>query len=245
MSSKPYIIAHRGGRKHAPENTIASLNNGIKLQADAIEFDLHITKDHIPVLLHDESVYRTTLDPQKRLIQDMTLPEVKALDAGSWFGSSFAGEQIPTFEETIQAMPKTIPMFIEIKQIDVRLVYTITNLIEQYDIINRVKILSFHKEIIDEIKRLNPNIHTMFLLHKFKGDIQPYILDPMIDSFGLGLQLALTNKALIKTLRQANKEVFVYSVNHPLAIWILTRRGITGIITDQPGKTRKVINTIR
>jgi len=242
MAKKPLVIAHRGGSKRAPENTISSMQNGIKLQADAVEFDLHITKDLIPILIHDETILRTTNSTANTPVSDLPLSILKTLDAGSWFHTRFKNEPIPTFEEALQIIQKQAMIFIEIKEPDTRYTKIITDLIEQYSQVDNVKILSFHKEVIDEVKRLNPNLHTVMLYSEFNQDINTVLQDPNIDSFGLGQQLAIFHSSFTKALLAANKDVYVYAVNNSLAIKRLLQIGVTGIITDVPDKTRKIID---
>src|SRR5512139_733767 len=92
--SQPIIFAHRGASAHAPENTLAAFELALAQQADAIELDVKLSADGQVIVIHDSSVDRTTNGHGK--VQDMTLVEIKALDAGSFFSSQFAGEKIPT-----------------------------------------------------------------------------------------------------------------------------------------------------
>src|SRR5512145_1023455 len=94
---RPVIFAHRGASAHAPENTLAAFELAIAQQADAVELDVKLTADGQVIVFHDSTVDRTTNGHGK--VQDMTLAELKALDAGSFLGSQFAGEKIPTLEE--------------------------------------------------------------------------------------------------------------------------------------------------
>jgi len=95
----PRLLAHRGGGALAPENTLAAFNAGHARGYRAAEFDAVLTADDVPVLLHDERVDRTTNGHGS--IARLPLAEVRRLDAGSWFGSAFAGERIPTLEEVL------------------------------------------------------------------------------------------------------------------------------------------------
>ena len=93
------IEAHRGNSAYAPENTLASFRQAIGLGARAIEFDVHLTRDGVPVVMHDGKVERTTNG--KGAIADLTAAEIRTLDAGRWRGAEFAGEQVPTLEEVL------------------------------------------------------------------------------------------------------------------------------------------------
>ena len=88
------VVGHRGTKKFAPENTVAAFNKAIEMGARSIEMDVRATKDGEFVVMHDPFVNRTTNG--RGLVSQMTLAEIRALDAGSWFGPEFAGERVPT-----------------------------------------------------------------------------------------------------------------------------------------------------
>lgn len=108
------IIAHRGFSAEAPENTVAALLAGVHAGADAVEFDLHTAGDGTPVLLHDESLRRTT-DGHGR-VTDLSADELASLDAGSWFAEDFAGEPVPTLDAALAAVADpAIRVYAELK----------------------------------------------------------------------------------------------------------------------------------
>ncbi|WP_059104056.1 glycerophosphodiester phosphodiesterase [Shouchella shacheensis] len=106
-------IAHRGASGHAPENTIAAFDKAVDMNADYFEVDVQMTKDGQLVLIHDTTVDRTT--DRTGSVSDFTLEEIRQLDAGSWFGEAFAGEKIPTLEETLDRYRGKIGVLIELK----------------------------------------------------------------------------------------------------------------------------------
>ena len=93
------IFAHRGSKGTHPENTLASFKEAVRVGSDGIELDVHLTKDGQLVVIHDETVDRTTNGTGE--IRNLTLAEIKAMDAGSWFHNKYAGEKIPTLEEVL------------------------------------------------------------------------------------------------------------------------------------------------
>ena len=95
----PRVIGHRGAAAHAPENTLASILKARELGCRMIEFDATLTRDGVPVLLHDDTLDRTTSGTGE--IADADFAHVRTLDAGSWFGREFAGETVPTLEEAL------------------------------------------------------------------------------------------------------------------------------------------------
>lgn len=100
------LCAHRGAMSTHPENTIPALEEAVRLGAHMIEFDIQLTKDGALVLMHDSTVGRTT--DGKGKVADLTLTEIKALDAGSKLDKRFAGTRVPTFEEALAVFPKNV-----------------------------------------------------------------------------------------------------------------------------------------
>lgn len=98
----PRLMGHRGAAAHAPENTLASLRKAKELGLGWVEFDVQLTGDGLPVLMHDDTLHRTAGD--RRKIAKVPLEEVVALDAGSWFDPAFAGEPVPRFEAAIDLL---------------------------------------------------------------------------------------------------------------------------------------------
>lgn len=90
------ILGHRGSKGTAPENTLISFKKALLTGCDGLELDVHLSKDGIPVVIHDETVDRTT--NAKGLVSSFTLKELKQMDAGKWFNRTFQGEKIPTLE---------------------------------------------------------------------------------------------------------------------------------------------------
>jgi glycerophosphoryl diester phosphodiesterase len=107
------ICAHRGAMDTHPENTLAAFREAVRLGAHMIEFDVRMTKDGHLVILHDETVDRTTNGKGK--ISELTIDEVKHLDAGSWKSDKFSDERIPTLKEVLATMPENIWLNIHIK----------------------------------------------------------------------------------------------------------------------------------
>ncbi len=100
------LCAHRGAMSTHPENTLSALQEAVRLGAQMIEFDIQLTKDGALVLMHDATVDRTT--DGKGKVGDLTLAELKALDAGSKLDKRFAGTRIPTFEEALAVFPRNV-----------------------------------------------------------------------------------------------------------------------------------------
>lgn len=115
------VVAHRGASGYAPENTLAALEEAIAQGAHFVEVDVQLTADGEPVLVHDVSLARTTdaatvlPDREPWNVGDVTLAELKRLDAGSWFGLAYAGERVPTLREALEVMRDRIGLWLELK----------------------------------------------------------------------------------------------------------------------------------
>lgn len=108
------IIAHRGASAEAPENTLAAVRLAVAQGVDGVEIDVHLTRDGVPVVLHDASLSRTAgLD---RMCRDLTLAQLRTLDVGSWKGPQFHGEPVPTLCEVLDAVPPALSLLVELKE---------------------------------------------------------------------------------------------------------------------------------
>ena len=113
LFGRTLITGHRGGGVLAPENTLAAIAKGFEVGADLFEVDIHLTSDGHAVILHDDTVDRTTNGAGS--ISSMTLAQVKSLDAGSWFGPQYAGEQIPTLTEALDFIDGRGRLLLDVK----------------------------------------------------------------------------------------------------------------------------------
>jgi glycerophosphoryl diester phosphodiesterase len=111
---RPLRFAHRGASTRAPENTLAAFEEAIRLGVDAIELDVHLSADGVPVVIHDETVDRTT--DGRGAVASLPLAALKRLDAGAWFSPQFRGERIPTLEEAFDRARGRCGLNIEIKE---------------------------------------------------------------------------------------------------------------------------------
>src|SRR6478609_1034971 len=105
LTRRPLLIAHRGESHLAPENTLAAFRLAWSLGDDAIELDVHLTRDGQVVVCHDDDTSRTTGGRTKRVVRDSAAGELRALDVGAWKGPQYAGERMPLLEEVLSILP--------------------------------------------------------------------------------------------------------------------------------------------
>ncbi len=157
-------IAHRGASAVAPANTLAAFEKAAELGADGIEFDVHLSADGAPVVIHDFAVDATT-DGSGR-VAEMDLAQLKQLDAGSRFDPAFAGERIPTLEEVLQTFGDRLLLNVELKSTSPRddgLERAVLALVEQYELGSRVLLSSFNPFSLRRAKKLAPHVRVGLL----------------------------------------------------------------------------------
>ena len=153
------MIAHRGGGGIAPENTLAAFRKALEMGVDAIELDVRLTRDGYVVVIHDRRVDRTTTG--KGSVGTYTLGELKSLDAGSWFGPQFRGEQVPTLGEVFEALPVDLPIYVELKARGHRawhLVVRIVDIIRRYGRWESTLVASFNPIAMAFLQAIEPRI---------------------------------------------------------------------------------------
>jgi glycerophosphoryl diester phosphodiesterase len=161
------VIAHRGASGYAPENTAAAFEKAIAMGADAIETAVRLSADGQLVLVHDATVTRTT--GGRGPVADHTLAELRALDAGSWLSTEFAGERVPTLAELIEDFVPRIPIALEIK--DQAATAPTIEAIRAAGIAKRVEVTSFLWPAVTEARRLASELVVGFLTPEFDDDI--------------------------------------------------------------------------
>lgn len=162
---KPFtVLGHRGAKGHAPENTLVSFRKAIELGANMVELDVHLSKDGHLIVIHDIDVDRTTNGTGR--VADLTLAEIKALDAGSWFDPQYAGEQVPTLQEVIDVIKGKMLLNVEIKkgaELYPGIVELVAKTIKENDMVDQVVVSSFSTEYLQEMRQALPEIEVAWL----------------------------------------------------------------------------------
>jgi glycerophosphoryl diester phosphodiesterase len=238
------VVAHRGNRAHAPENTLESFAQAVALGADALEFDVHVTADGVPVVHHDATLDRTTSGTGT--LAARTLAELQSLDAGArWTGDvgrSYPyrerGIRVPTLAELLEAFPE-VPLLIEIKTPAASAAVRAT--IERHGAQARTVVDAF------DAAALIPFRDSAIAIGSARGDVARLLTTTLVglrprtvpyravcvplDYYGLPLPVARFASAL----RPIGVPVHVWTVNDVEVARGLWRTGIAGIITDDPG----------
>ncbi len=233
--SKPLIIAHRGAMGTAPENTAASFEKAIAEGVDGVELDVHLSKDGHLVVIHDESIDRTSNG--KGMVKDMTLEELRRYDFGSYFDEAYAGERILTLEEALEIIRECKLINIEIKNGPIfyeGIEEKVLKVIRDFDIASRVIISSFNHYTINKISKLQPEISCGILY--MEGLFKPWEYARNVGAQALHPYYFAITPDEIGRCRENGVKVNVWGANDEFFIRGLIEAGVDGIITDYPGK---------
>jgi glycerophosphoryl diester phosphodiesterase len=240
------IIAHRGASFDAPENTLASIRLAWQQQADAVEIDIHLSKDGKIVVFHDHNTRKTT--DVNRKVANQTLAELRGLDAGSWKGQEWQGEKIPTLDEVLALVPPGKRLFIEIKP---RLKQSpdVVKALSRADYDPRqIIFIGFSLPTMLTVKRAFPRIEVCWinaLRRNWRTGRLPTAenLVKKVKSAGLdGLDLNARSPItleFVKKIHAAGLKLYVWTVDSPIAAKKLIRAGVDGITTNRPGWLRE------
>lgn len=237
LPATPQVIAHRGGPAYAPENTLAAFRHALTLGVDWLEMDVQMTREGELIVIHDETVDRTT--NKQGWVKELTLAQIRALDAGK-------GEQVPTFAEVITlAKEAGVKLLPEVKSphlypgIEAKVVQAVV----EADYVAQTVIQSFDPQALSRIKALNPAIRVCRLYGPGTfslGQPQPNeaeFLCPMAE-------MVILNPWMIKQAHMAGRPVFVWFglIEHPLVMRFLLALGVDGLIVDDPGALVTILN---
>ncbi|MFC1976467.1 glycerophosphodiester phosphodiesterase [Chloroflexota bacterium] len=237
LPANPQLIAHRGGPAYAPENTLAAFRHAIALGVDWLEMDVQMTKDGTLVVIHDETVDRTTNGTGS--VAGLTLKQVRALDAGS-------GEQVPMFEEAIAlAKESGVKILPEIKSphlypgIEAKVIQAVV----EAGYVEQTIIQSFDPQAMDTVRALNPDIQLCQLYGQ--GDFNVSGPQPGgAERVCLMAEMVVLYPWLIKQAHDEGRPAFVWFglIEHPLVMRFLLALGADGLIVDDPLALSKILD---
>jgi glycerophosphoryl diester phosphodiesterase len=235
----PVIIAHRGFRSRYPENTLTSFTAAIDAGAGMIELDVTLSSDRKPVVIHDDTLDRTTTG--KGPVRQYSLAELKRLDAGSWFDPRFKGERIPTLGEVIDLIGNRVLLNIEIKKnayesdiADDSIEKQAVQLVKGAGCLDSVLFSSFRFAVLQNVLELEKRCRVGLLTQNPLSenawrrckDFKPYSWNPDYRS---------VTEDRIQEMHGRNIRVFPYTVNSLSDAAHLVDMGVDGFFTDDPG----------
>ena len=228
------VIAHRGASGYAPENTMAAFRKAVAMGVTFIETDLHLSRDARLVAIHDDTLDRTTNG--RGAVHEFSLADLRKLDAGSWFGSEFAGERIPTLEEILQFTKKhDVVFYLEVKPAGSwGGEHALIGALRESGEIPRVVVISFDPEILASLRKIEPTLMTG-LLYESRSP-EPLEKALQIGARQLAVRGDLASPALLKEAKRHDLQVVCWTVNHPAHMRLLIEAGVDGIMSDYPDR---------
>ncbi|HYK19852.1 MAG TPA: glycerophosphodiester phosphodiesterase family protein [Pyrinomonadaceae bacterium] len=238
----PLIIGHRGASAVAPENTMGAFRVAIAAGADGIEFDVRLTRDGIPVIIHDSTLRRTAGLAAR--VADLDWAELQRVDVGSWFtrsGNSFPNETIPSLEELLTLFESNdllivLEMKCESRSEHLPLAEACCRLLNEHSLKQRVIVECFDLSALTIVKDIDPEIKTAALFEPAFSMSDQRILDKAteVGASVLAPHHRLARPSLVDKAKLAGLQVAIWTVDDPS--WIARARsmGIDALITNDP-----------
>lgn len=229
------LVGHRGSSYIAPENTLTSFQLAWKEKADAVEIDVHLSRDGKLMVSHDGNTKRTAGVDMN--ISDATFATLRKLDVGSWKGSQYKGEKIPTLEEVLATIPAKGKLFIEIK-CGKEAVPTVKSAIDQSGHRRQVVIIGFGLDTMAVAKAAMPDVPVYWLSSsKVDEDMITSAKNSNLD--GLDLYSSVITPDAVKAIKAAGLGLYAWTVDDVAEARRLTELGVAGITTNRPGWLRR------
>ena len=247
LNRRPVVIGHRGFAARAPENTLPSFTLALEAGAEVVELDYHATRDGVPVVIHDETLDRTT-DAVARWggegirVADRTAAEIRELDAGGWFGPGTPATHVPRLEEAISLIQGRAVAMLERKGGDAA---ATSRVLRQGGWIERAVVHSFDWDFLRELHRKEPGLVLGGLGPPEPGEPgavatgQEALTCALVEVIhATGARIVGWNRHVtVESVRHAHSlgmKVWVYTVNDPPLARRLLGQGVDGLISDDP-----------
>jgi len=250
MTGSPLIIGHRGASATAPENTMAAFRQALDAGADGIEFDVRLTRDRVPVVIHDDNLKRTGSRSER--VAELSFEEIRKIDVGSWFNRThptsklaFAGEKVPVLDEVLELFEQNgAVLYLEMKSDPLQsetLAKVCCDCLKRSSVKSRVVIECFDLEGIAAVKAIEPAIKTAALFEP-RLKTAPLLMSPSrlveqalsVGADELALHHRLATERVVGAARNAGLKVVVWTVDDPAWIQQGARMEVSALITNDP-----------
>ena len=228
-------IGHRGASGECPENTLCSFRRAIELGVGMIECDLQLTADGHVVVIHDFTLERTTTGHGR--VRETRLDAIRACDAGAWRSPRFAGERVPTLEETLDEVLPRARLNLELKSEgeDSRLVLATLAAVSQRGAVDRVIFSSFDMEMLEHVRDASPHARIGVLWSRGPFD-EAFRFADALGAVALHPYAGEVTGDLVRECSDRGLMVNVWTVNQVDRMVELVRLGVDGVISDHPGR---------
>jgi glycerophosphoryl diester phosphodiesterase len=232
----PVLFAHRGASRHAPENTLAAFTLALEQGADGVELDAKLSSDGQVVVVHDQSVDRTT--GGRGRVRDLSLAELQALDAGGRFSTQFRGERIPTLEQVFETLGRRALINVELTNYTTprdRLVEKVCALVQKHALQPRVLFSSFFASNLRQAARLLPEVpRGLLALGGWAGAWARSFGFMFGDFQALHAHLRDAGPEQVRRVHRLGRRIHVWTANAPDEFARLKEWRVDGIFTDDP-----------
>lgn len=233
------VIAHRGNSAAAPENTLAAFESAIRAGADAVELDVRLSADGHLVLMHDETVDRTT-DGQGH-VSELTLEQLRRLDAGGRFDPAFTGERIPTLDDALAVIKGRAMAFVEIKTADRITPRLVAEALARHGMVDSTLLISFEEAPLEAMRAIAPQLPL--------GALVPFGHTPHKRALSTRSSATLAkhtrlHRGDVKNAHSRAFKVYSWTVNTPEAMREQVALGVDGLITDDVATARSVLQAL-
>jgi glycerophosphoryl diester phosphodiesterase len=227
-------VAHRGYSAIAPENTLPALAAAGPTGATLVEFDVRTTADGVPVVIHDRTVDRTT--DGTGAVWELTVDEVRALDAGSWFSPAFIGARVPLLAEALDVLAES-RLLLEIKPpATFEQVKVILAMVADRELLGRTVVQSFDPDIVRLVREIAPEVPRALLRLRFEADTVALARELDVAYCNPSVADVLGDPATMASLVEAGVAIMPWTAND-IARWPdLVRTGVAGLISDRTGE---------
>ncbi len=241
---KPVIFAHRGASGYAPENTLAAFKKAVDLGADAIELDVKLSGDGVPVVIHDQTTDRTTNGTGD--VRKYSIEQLQQLDAGGKFNAEFSNERIPTLAEVFETVGRRIYINIELtnyRSPQDGLAEKVMGVIHQYALDDWVMFSSFLPGNILSVKKRKPEIPAALLCQPGRaGALARGMIGRWVSSAVVHPYYTDMTQAFLSQEKSHGRMVNVWTVNESSEMRKLMELGVNGLITDYPDRALTLRN---
>ena len=237
-AGRPLIGGHRGCPARAPENTLAAFRAAIVDGAELVELDVHLTRDGQLAVIHDEETRRTT--GASGLVANMTMDDLRRLDAGRYRGAEWSGEGIPELGDVLALAYGRLLVNVEIKGGAVA-AGVVARRVAEYDMARSVIISSFEPASVAAAAVLQPPLLSGLLLDRPVRD--PVASATAVGAALLHVEAPFISAALVRALHQASIGVLAWTVNAPDEMRRLAALGVDAILSDEPRLLREIVGS--
>jgi glycerophosphoryl diester phosphodiesterase len=228
-----FIWAHRGASARAPENTLAAFREAEAAGADGLELDVHLSRDGVPVVIHDDTVDRTT--DGSGAVSALTFREIRALDAGCWFGRRFACEPLPTLEEVFRLAGDRLRLNVEIKNAAAG---SAVLALMKRNPRTLVLVSSFDHDLLAVLRRQEPGLSLGFLTEASDWQ-KPLEKAAALVAESFHPRQDLVDAELILACRSRRLAVYPWTVDEPQRLAALRRLGVDGVFCNDPERVAR------